>query len=117
MAGFGYVNSLISTLAIPEFINSELRRYGVLGMAAMIAIPAVLYLSAALLLFVSPSNGLEAQEIFPRGEGKPFHLGPGPFGGTAACGWQGFAVLGAIGAWMTLFTRIAQYWAAKPAKA
>ena len=64
LAGFGYVNSLISTLAIPEFINSELRRYGVLGMAAMIAIPAVLYLSAALLLFVPLQMALKRRRFF-----------------------------------------------------
>lgn len=109
LAGFGYVNSLISTLAIPEFINSELRRYGVLGMAAMIAIPAVLYLSAALLLFVPLQMALKRRRFFSAAKESLFIWGRA-FWGNGRLRWQGFAVLGAIGAWMTLFTRIAQYW-------
>ena len=58
LAGFGYVNSLLPTLSVPEFIFSELRRYGSLGMAAMILLPALGYLLAAALVFVPLSMAL-----------------------------------------------------------
>ena len=41
LCAIGYVNSLLPTLALPEFIYGELRRYGELGMAVMILIPVL----------------------------------------------------------------------------
>ena len=51
LCAIGYVNSLLPTLALPEFIYGELRRYGELGMAVMILIPALYYLAGMLCLF------------------------------------------------------------------
>lgn len=70
LAGFGYVNSLIPTLSIPEFIYSELRRYDVLGRAALIAIPTILYLLALLFLFVPLFMALRRERLFSAAKGS-----------------------------------------------
>lgn len=109
LAGFGYVNSLIPTLSIPEFIYSELRRYDVLGRAALIAIPTILYLLALLFLFVPLFMALRRERLFSAAKGS-LKVWRRAFWRNGRLDWRGPAVVGAIVLWLGVFTRIAQYW-------
>ena len=109
LAGFGYVNSLLPTLSVPEFIFSELRRYGSLGMAAMILLPALGYLLAAALVFVPLSMALCRRTFFQAAQESLLAWGRS-FRREGRWSGRGFAVLGALLLWLALFTRVAQYW-------
>ena len=109
LAGFGYVNSLLPTLSVPEFIFSELRRYGSLGMAAMILLPALGYLLAAALVFVPLSMALGRRTFFQAAQESLLAWGRS-FRREGRWSGRGFAVLGALLLWLALFTRVAQYW-------
>lgn len=109
LAGFGYVNSLLPTLSVPEFIFSELRRYGSLGMAAMILLPALGYLLAAALVFVPLSMALGRRTFFQATRESLLAWGRS-FRREGRWSGRGFAVLGALLLWLALFTRVAQYW-------
>ncbi len=109
LAGFGYVNSLLPTLSVPEFIFSELRRYGTLGMAAMILLPALGYLLAAALVFVPLSMALCRRTFFQAAQESLLAWGRS-FRREGRWSGRGFAVLGALLLWLALFTRVAQYW-------
>ena len=109
LAGFGYVNSLLPTLSVPEFIFSELRRYGSLGMAAMILLPALGYLLAAALVFVPLSMALCRRTFFQATRESLLAWGRG-FRREGRWSGRGFAVLGALLLWLALFTKVAQYW-------
>lgn len=109
LAGFGYVNSLLPTLSVPEFIFSELRRYGSLGMAAMILLPALGYLLAAALVFVPLSMALGRRTFIQAAQESLLAWGRS-FRREGRWSGRGFAVLGALLLWLALFTRVAQYW-------
>lgn len=109
LAGFGYVNSLLPTLSVPEFIFSELRRYGSLGMAAMILLPALGYLLAAALVFVPLSMAL-GRRTFIQATRESLLAWGRSFRREGRWSGRGFAVLGALLLWLALFTRVAQYW-------
>lgn len=109
LAGFGYVNSLLPTLSVPEFIFSELRRYGTLGMAAMILLPALGYLLAAALVFVPLSMALCRRTFFQAAQESLLAWGRS-FRREGRWSGRGFAVLGAFLLWLALFTKVAQYW-------
>lgn len=109
LAGFGYVNSLLPTLSVPEFIFSELRRYGTLGMAAMILLPALGYLLAAALVFVPLSMAL-GRRTFIQAAQESLLVWGRSFRREGRWSGRGFAVLGALLLWLALFTRVAQYW-------
>ena len=109
LAGFGYVNSLLPTLSVPEFIFSELRRYGSLGMVAMILLPALGYLLAAALVFVPLSMALGRRTFFQATRESLLAWGRS-FRREGRWSGRGFAVLGALLLWLALFTRVAQYW-------
>ena len=109
LAGFGYVNSLLPTLSVPEFIFSELRRYGSLGMVAMILLPALGYLLAAALVFVPLSMALGRRTFFQAAQESLLAWGRS-FRREGRWSGRGFAVLGALLLWLALFTRVAQYW-------
>ena len=109
LAGFGYVNSLLPTLSVPEFIFSELRRYGSLGMAAMILLPALGYLLAAALVFVPLSMALGRRTFFQATRESLLAWGRS-FRREGRWSGRGFAVLGALLLWLALFTKVAQYW-------
>ena len=109
LAGFGYVNSLLPTLSVPEFIFSELRRYGTLGMVAMILLPALGYLLAAALVFVPLSMALGRRTFFQAAQESLLAWGRS-FRREGRWSGRGFAVLGALLLWLALFTRVAQYW-------
>ena len=109
LAGFGYVNSLLPTLSVPEFIFSELRRYGSLGMAAMILPPALGYLLAAALVFVPLSMALGRRTFFQAAQESLLAWGRS-FRREGRWSGRGFAVLGALLLWLALFTKVAQYW-------
>lgn len=109
LAGFGYVNSLLPTLSVPEFIFSELRRYGSLGMVAMILLPALGYLLAAALVFVPLSMALCRRTFFQAAQESLLAWGRS-FRREGRWSGRGFAVLGALLLWLALFTRVAQYW-------
>ena len=83
LAAVGYVNTLLPTLALPGFIYSELRRYGAPGVAAMLAIPALYYLPAALCLFAPLYMALErGASLTPRAAACA------PGGGWAGACWR-----------------------------
>lgn len=109
LAGFGYVNSLLPTLSVPEFIFSELRRYGSLGMAAMILLPALGYLLAAALVFVPLSMALGRRTFIQAAQESLLAWGRS-FRREGRWSGRGFALLGALLLWLALFTRVAQYW-------
>lgn len=109
LAGFGYVNSLLPTLSVPEFIFSELRRYGSLGMVAMILLPALGYLLAAALVFVPLSMALGRRTFFQAAQESLLAWGRS-FRREGRWSGRGFAVLGALLLWLALFTKVAQYW-------
>lgn len=109
LAGFGYVNSLLPTLSVPEFIFSELRRYGTLGMAAMILLPALGYLLAAALVFVPLSMALCRRTFIQAAQESLLAWGRS-FRREGRWSGRGFAVLGALLLWLALFTKVAQYW-------
>lgn len=109
LAGFGYVNSLLPTLSVPEFIFSELRRYGSLGMVAMILLPALGYLLAAALVFVPLSMALCRRTFFQATRESLLAWGRS-FRREGRWSGRGFAVLGALLLWLALFTKVAQYW-------
>lgn len=109
LAGFGYVNSLLPTLSVPEFIFSELRRYGSLGMVAMILLPALGYLLAAALVFVPLSMALCRRTFFQAAQESLLAWGRS-FRREGRWSGRGFAVLGALLLWLALFTKVTQYW-------
>lgn len=109
LAGFGYVNSLLPTLSVPEFIFSELRRYGSLGMVAMILLPALGYLLAAALVFVPLSMAL-CRRTFIQATRESLLAWGRSFRREGRWSGRGFAVLGALLLWLALFTKVAQYW-------
>ena len=102
LAAVGYVNTLLPTLALPGFIYSELRRYGAPGVAAMLAIPALYYLPAALCLFAPLYMALERRGFFDAARCS--------LRAWRRLGWRVLAVAGACLAWVGVATRIAQYW-------
>ena len=109
LTAVGYVHTLLPTLALPEFIYSELRRYGVLGMAAMIAIPALYYLLTALCLYVPLYMSLRRQRFFAAA-GQSLQVWKRSFWRGGRPAWQGWAVVGACWVWVSAATRIAQHW-------
>ena len=109
LTAVGYVHTLLPTLALPEFIYSELRRYGVLGMAGMIAILALYYLLTALCLYVPLYMSLRRQRFFAAA-GQSLQVWKRSFWRGGRPAWQGWAVVGACLAWVYAATRIAQHW-------
>lgn len=109
LTAVGYVHTLLPTLALPEFIYSELRRYGVLGMAGMIAIPAVYYLLTALCLYVPLYMSLRRQRFFAAA-GQSLQVWKRSFWRGGRPAWQGWAVVGGCWVWVSAATRIAQHW-------
>ena len=109
LTAVGYVHTLLPTLALPEFIYSELRRYGALGMAGMIAIPAVYYLLTALCLYAPLYMSLRRQRFFAAA-GQSLQVWKRSFWRGGRPAWQGWAVVGACWVWVSAATRIAQHW-------
>lgn len=102
LTAVGYVNSLLPTLALPEFIYSELRRYGVPGMAAMVAIPLLYYLPAALFLFAPLYMALRRLRFFAAARES--------LRTWRRMGLRALPVAGGCLLWAAASTRIAQYW-------
>lgn len=109
LCAVGYVNSLLPTLALPEFIYGELRRYGALGVAAMIAIPAIYYLIGALCLFAPLYMALRRQRFFAAA-GESLRVWKRSFWQHGRPVWRGPAVVAACLAWTAVATKIAQFW-------
>ena len=109
LTAIGYVHTLVPTLALPEFIYGELRRYGVLGMVAMIAIPVLYYLLTLLAWFAPLYMSLRRQRFFPA-VGESLRTWKRCFWQGGRPAWQGWAVLASGVAWVLVSTRIAQYW-------
>lgn len=109
LCAIGYVNSLLPTLALPEFIYGELRRYGELGMAVMILIPALYYLAGMLCLFAPLYMALRRQRFFAAA-GESLRAWKRSFWQNGRPAWQGPAVVAACLVWMNVATHIAQFW-------
>lgn len=102
----GYVNTMVPLVVIPEFVFGEMRKT-TLGVAGMLAIYAVEYITYLLLLFV-PLCMILGHRLFGAAAAESVRC-------WKVLRWkQRLLILGSLVVWERVMTEISRYWRRRP---
>ncbi len=106
LARIGYVNTMVPLVVIPEFVFGEMRKT-TLGVAGMLAIYAVEYITYLLLLFV-PLCMILGHRLFGAAAAESVRC-------WKVLRWkQRLLILGSLVVWERVMTEISRYWRRRP---